>query len=72
MPGMSAPDFIEAVRALQPALPVVFMSGYTAEARSGGKRLPEDVPIVAKPFESTHLLREIRTAIERPGAEEPA
>ena len=64
MPGMSAPDLVDTVRASRPGTPVAFMSGYAADPGRGGRPLPEDIPIIAKPFDATTLLRAVRTALD--------
>ncbi|MFI5916477.1 response regulator [Dactylosporangium sp. NPDC051541] len=63
MPGMTAPEFIEQLRALRPTTPIILMSGYAAENHSS-RNLPEDIPIIAKPVDAATLLRGIRAAID--------
>ena len=64
MPGMSAPDLVDAVRATRPGTPVAFMSGYAADRTRGGRPLPEDIPIITKPFDAPALLRAVRAALD--------
>jgi CheY-like chemotaxis protein len=64
MPGMSAPDLVDVVRASRPGTPVAFMSGYAADRGCGSRPLPEDIPILTKPFDATALLRTVRTALD--------
>ncbi|HYN97120.1 MAG TPA: response regulator [Pilimelia sp.] len=65
MPGMPAPAFLETVRDMRPGLPIVLMSGYAAGITRDGPRLPSDIPLVSKPFDSSTLVRVIRTALAR-------
>jgi signal transduction histidine kinase len=68
MPGMSASDFIDLVRTARPNLPIVLMSGYAEGVNRDGWRLPTDIPLVPKPFDSLTLLRAIRTSLDRSAA----
>jgi hypothetical protein len=67
MPGMSAPDLVDAIRAARPGTPVAFMSGYAADPARGGRPLPDDIPIIAKPFDAPTLLRAVHTALADSG-----
>ena len=49
MPGMRGPELAAALRSLRPELPVVFMSGY-ADPRDAGGAIPDDAPLLPKPF----------------------
>jgi two-component system cell cycle sensor histidine kinase/response regulator CckA len=61
MPGMPVLEFIQTVLAARPSIHIVFMSGYTADS---DRRLPEDVPIVDKPFSAETLLHQIQTTLK--------
>jgi signal transduction histidine kinase len=62
MPGISAREFIDSVWRARPALPVLLMSGYAAGQAQGD--LPAlDLPLVAKPFDATTLLRKVRAVL---------
>ena len=63
MPGVTAHEMIDTIRALRPEVAVALMSGY-ADPERGGRLLTDDIPIIAKPFNAATLLREIRTAID--------
>ena len=57
LPGLTGPELAVEVRKLYPQLPVLFMSGYSAEALVDG--LPPNSDFLAKPFrigEFLHLL----------------
>ncbi len=62
MPGMSGPSLAVFARKLRRNLPVVLISGYTADERvmSG---VSEDWPLVEKPFRPEELIRAIGQAL---------
>ncbi len=64
MPGMGGRTLAETIRAGQPALPVLFMSGYTDDEllRRGVQRL--GVPFLPKPFTKHTLTRAVRTVLD--------
>jgi len=63
MPGMSGPQMIERILALDPALPVTFMTGTASDAR-----LPhmdkKTYKLIHKPFTPQKLLDTIRDCLE--------
>ena len=65
MPGISAPDLVDVIRSAHPGLPIAFMSGYAADPARGGRPLPDDIPLIAKPFDAPALLRAVRDTIDR-------
>jgi hypothetical protein len=61
---------IDAIRLHRPGISVALMSGHADTAREGWL-LADRIPIIAKPFDSATLLREVRLAIDRaPAAQE--
>ncbi len=64
MPGeLMGTDLAKALRALNPDLPVVFMSGYASEATVHGNGLrPEDIRLM-KPVQRHDILKAIATAL---------
>ena len=64
MPGMSGRDVVEAARAIQPHLKVLYTSGYTRNAIVHGGRLDPGVDLIAKPFTYEELARRIREILE--------
>jgi two-component system cell cycle sensor histidine kinase/response regulator CckA len=62
MPGMDGPTLVEELRAAEPDLPVIFMSG-----NCDGASLRSLAPIrfLAKPFSLDNLLRTVRSAAKR-------
>jgi two-component system cell cycle sensor histidine kinase/response regulator CckA len=63
MPRLSGPSAAERIRQRQPDMPVVFMSGYSADHARGVAPLPASSR-VDKPFEPAVLLRKIRDALD--------
>lgn len=63
MPGLTAYEMIDAIRAHRPEISVALMSGHADPVRVG-RLLTDDIPIIAKPFDTATLLREVRTAID--------
>jgi CheY-like chemotaxis protein len=61
MPSMSGLDLIAAVRDLRPGWPAVIISGF-AEQEAIARR-PPDVPLLAKPFTRTALLRALQSVL---------
>jgi signal transduction histidine kinase len=61
MPSMSGLDLITSLRAIRPAWPAVIISGF-AEQESIAQR-PPDVPLLAKPFTRTALLRALQAVL---------
>jgi PAS domain S-box-containing protein len=65
MPEMSGPALVEKLIATRPGLPVVFMSGYSADFLGTRGTLDADVTLVQKPFTETALLLAVGEALER-------
>ena len=65
MPGMSGPATGEHVRRADPAMPVIFMSGYTSDAvlRQGVEAGEAD--FVQKPFSTAALAAKLRQVLDR-------
>jgi len=62
MPGMDGFELAQRARALDPALAVLFMSGYSAEYRFD----PAHDDFIAKPFRPRQLLSCVHRIINRP------
>jgi CheY-like chemotaxis protein len=60
MPGMSGAQLASRLTGLQPGLPVIFISGYTARP----DELPPGVSLLRKPFTRAALLREVAAAAQ--------
>jgi CheY-like chemotaxis protein len=63
MPGISIRKFIDAVRAARPSLPVILMSGYATDPARPGDSLPDNFPMLTKPFQAATLLHQISTSL---------
>jgi PAS domain S-box-containing protein len=63
MRRMSGPELVERLRASQPNLKVVYMSGYTGELMAERKVLNRDITLLEKPFTRTALLNTIHQTL---------
>ena len=72
MPGtLQGTGLARALRAMDPELPMIFMSGYASEATVHGNGLrPEDIRLM-KPVPKDQLIRAVSTVLRRP-ADPPA
>lgn len=68
MPGMSGPELVQLLRARQPGLKVLFMSGYSRNVAHGTVLLDDDAPLLAKPFTIGDLHASIGAALAAPVA----
>jgi two-component system, cell cycle sensor histidine kinase and response regulator CckA len=66
MPLMNGPELADRLRALQPGIRVVYVSGYQDRALAGHGIRPEDF-VVGKPFREDELREEVRRALEAAG-----
>jgi CheY-like chemotaxis protein len=62
MPGMSGVDLIRHVRAIQPALPAVIVTGYTEFAEFDPGRL--GAVLIHKPFKREALVAQIHELVD--------
>jgi signal transduction histidine kinase/ActR/RegA family two-component response regulator len=66
MPGMLGTELVEQVKALRPALPVIFMSGYSHEVLAPGALAGNgDSSFIEKPFSAGELLRAVHGLLDR-------
>jgi signal transduction histidine kinase/CheY-like chemotaxis protein len=63
MPGLSGLELAEHARRVRPGLPVVFMTGYSREFVNRQGAVPEERPVLQKPFTRALLLDAVRGAI---------
>ncbi len=63
MPGESGPELVLRARAVQPALPVLFISGYNPDASETRGAITSG-PVLQKPFSLTELARKIREVLD--------
>ncbi len=68
MPAMSGPELAEAALRLQPALKVLFTSGYTRERMMRGGRLRQGVELLSKPFTFDALATRVRDLLDKGAA----
>ncbi len=64
MPGMPVTEFLDAVRDARPSMPILLMSGYTADQTANSRPLPDSIPLVTKPFKLATLLRRVKGVLE--------
>ena len=65
MPGISGPELAKQVRALQPGLPILYMSGHIGDAVTRHGVLESKAPFLQKPFNLSELAVAIREALFR-------
>ena len=64
MPGLSGPEVAEKLRAVKPALRVLFMSGYTDDAIAQHGFIDRDAQFIEKPVTPDKLLTRIRGILD--------
>ncbi len=64
MPGMSGPQLVQHLRSLQPDLPVLLISGYTAGSFPTSLGTIGELPLLRKPFAPPALLQQIHTLLD--------
>jgi two-component system cell cycle sensor histidine kinase/response regulator CckA len=66
MPGLNGPELIRHVRALLPALPILYVrnAGSGATLPDG---LPPDIPTLSEPFTAEQLLAAVKPLLQRDG-----
>jgi PAS domain S-box-containing protein len=67
MPNMSGSELADAARRFQPALKILFISGYTRDAIIRDGRLETGVDLLSKPFTYTTLSKKLRDVMDREG-----
>ncbi len=68
MPGGYGPAVAESLRRLQPALRVLYVSGYTQDAIAERGVLADGIEFLNKPFTPSALLSRVRTVLDAPGS----
>jgi PAS domain S-box-containing protein len=64
MPGMTGPDLAAGLRAERRDLPVIYMSGYTADTAVLHRILEAGVPFLQKPFTPVGLALKVREVLD--------
>jgi PAS domain S-box-containing protein len=65
MPGCNGPELVTRLRAIQPDLPVVFMSGYTGTELAERSSIGERYELVEKPFSERGLVEVVASVLAR-------
>jgi PAS domain S-box-containing protein len=65
MPGIGGRRVAEELRRRQPGLPVLYVSGYAADAFADGSALDARSGFLSKPFSAPALLGQVREVLER-------
>ena len=65
MPGLTGPELAERLSELIPALPTLFISGYTADVIRDRGQLPSGSAYLEKPFTPPALLDAVRSVLDR-------
>lgn len=63
LPKASGPAVAEAVTRLRPGLPVLFMSGYTADALDAPSNAAGELPLIEKPFSPAALVARVTSLL---------
>ncbi|MHB1223261.1 MAG: hybrid sensor histidine kinase/response regulator [Gemmatimonadaceae bacterium] len=71
MPELGGRELAARLRAEQPDLPILFLSGYAGGA-AGGEPLADDEPFLHKPFAGEELLRQVGALLDRRRQAAPA
>jgi PAS domain S-box-containing protein len=71
MPRMSGRELVDRVRATRPAMPVLYMSGYTEDAILRHGVHDASMLLLGKPFAPADLVRKIREVLDAAGAQRP-
>ncbi len=69
--GITGRDLALRLRASEPRLPVVYMSGYSYEVAGDDFSLEEGVNYLSKPFDLASLARIVRASLERGATRQP-
>lgn len=69
LPDRSGPELVDQVLELQPGLPVVFVSGYSADIMGGWRDTGTGASFLEKPFEPDALLRAVRRMLDAAAGE---
>jgi len=66
--GISGPDLVAQLRAREPSVKVIYMSGYTGDVAGAQVELQEGVNFLQKPFGPRPLLECVRACLDRTDA----
>jgi CheY-like chemotaxis protein len=65
MPNMRGPELVAQLRRRNPALPVLFISGYTADALMRDGIASGEIEVLGKPFRPDVLAMRVRQLLDR-------
>jgi two-component system cell cycle sensor histidine kinase/response regulator CckA len=63
MPGMNGKQVADEIHAVNPAVKVLFMSGYTTDIIADRGVLDQDIAFIAKPFSCSELAHKVQTTL---------
>ena len=66
MPRMSGRELVDRVRAIRPAMPVLYMSGYTEDAILRHGVHDSSMLLLSKPFTPSDLIAKVREVLDQP------
>ncbi len=66
MPRMSGRELVDRVRAMRPAMPVLYMSGYTEDAILRHGVRDSSMLLLGKPFTPADLISKVREVLDKP------
>ena len=69
MPHLNGPELADALRAVRPDTPMLFMSGFAEPLMTEQGLLEPGVTVVGKPFTSNELLAAVHETLDRPATE---
>jgi len=64
MPGMNGRELAVQLRAIDPTMPVLFMSGYSSDVVAERGLLPADASLITKPFSPSALAARVREVLD--------
>ena len=65
-PSQSGPETASQIRAVQPGVRVLLMSGYPERRVEGNVVIEPGTPFLGKPFKIETLLHKVRAVLDRP------
>ncbi|MBX7244694.1 MAG: response regulator, partial [Candidatus Sumerlaeaceae bacterium] len=69
MPEMDGPEMVRNIHQLLPALPVIYISGYTGQEPAAQELLENNIGYLQKPFSPEELARKIRVILDQASKE---
>ena len=63
--GTSGPELVEKAKCIQPAMRILFMSGYPSEAMVRRGEMERGADLLNKPFRKADLARKVREVLRK-------